>query len=215
MEHGETNEAGGASQLFPRDTRTPINVATRCLSALDDLFAEMVKAPEGEFLDYIFKEMWDDKTTNGDKEKDDFFEAVGKDSKEALDVALLYAAGISCAYCVQAMKAELAERKVEGWTYIADAEYWLGLVLGTWTQMQHPANPSINQVAKLGADARHRENRRLRSVALDHYEKHKSQYRSMDAAAEKIAGEVVSVTFRTVRDWIAAHNKKTRSASKP
>jgi hypothetical protein len=38
--------------------------------------------------------------------------------------------------------------------------------------------------------------------AMEYFIEHQSEFRSKDAAAEPIAGKVVPVAFRTVRDWL-------------
>ncbi len=66
--------------------------------------------------------------------------------------------------------------------------------------------------ARKGASKRHEEHAILRQEALEHYETHKDEYRSMEDAARNIAGVIVPVTHRTVVGWISKH-RKTQSAS--
>lgn len=56
--------------------------------------------------------------------------------------------------------------------------------------------------ARKAAQARHRENHAMRAEVWRWCESHLANYKSMDAAAEAIAGELVPVTFRTARKWI-------------
>lgn len=65
--------------------------------------------------------------------------------------------------------------------------------------------------AKHGAGVRHRENRSLKSDVFRWLDAHFSECSSMDSAAEKIAGAVVPMKFRTVRAWVTEW-KKLRSA---
>jgi len=59
---------------------------------------------------------------------------------------------------------------------------------------------SVN--AQRAAFARHREHREMKLQVQQHYQANKSKYRSKDAAAESIAGVVVPMPFRTVREWL-------------
>lgn len=67
--------------------------------------------------------------------------------------------------------------------------------------------------ARKGAAKRHEEHAMLRQDALEHYEKHKDEYRSIEDAARHIAEVIVPVKHRTVAKWISDH-RKLQSASK-
>ena len=56
--------------------------------------------------------------------------------------------------------------------------------------------------ARTAADARHAEHRAMRAQVLEHYKANKQKHKSKDAAAEAIAGKLVPMPFRTVRDWL-------------
>jgi hypothetical protein len=47
----------------------------------------------------------------------------------------------------------------------------------------------------------------MRDDALNYYRLHASEWRSINKAAEAIAGNIVPVAFTTVRDWIRAAKK--------
>lgn len=70
------------------------------------------------------------------------------------------------------------------------------------------------EVSKAGQDKRHAENRAMKHQVFVHLDQEFSKYRSMDQAAEAIAGKLVPVTFRTVREWVAEW-RKVRPAGKP
>lgn len=62
-----------------------------------------------------------------------------------------------------------------------------------------------------GANERHKENRETKEYVFKWLDKNFHAYKSMDAAAEAIAGKEVNMSFRTVRKWIPEW-KKLRSA---
>lgn len=71
-----------------------------------------------------------------------------------------------------------------------------------------------SKMARGAAHVRHRENRALKEEAFKWLDNNFLGCKSMDAAAEAMAGKVVPVAFRTARDWVGAW-KKQRPASTP
>ncbi|WP_208507920.1 hypothetical protein [Variovorax paradoxus] len=69
-------------------------------------------------------------------------------------------------------------------------------------------------LARRAASARHAENRALKAVVFAWCDDNLSAFRSMDSAAGHVAGVVVPVAWRTVRDWMTEW-KKLRSAGTP
>ena len=69
-------------------------------------------------------------------------------------------------------------------------------------------------LAKSAAQARHTENRSMKTDVFRWLDAHMSQFKSLDAAAEAIAGNIAPVVFRTARTWVADW-KKSRSAGTP
>jgi hypothetical protein len=69
-------------------------------------------------------------------------------------------------------------------------------------------------LAKSAALVRHAENHAMKAQVFEWLDENMSRYRSMDAAAEAMAGKLVPVTFRTVRAWVSEW-KKQRSAGRP
>ena len=69
-------------------------------------------------------------------------------------------------------------------------------------------------LARKGADAIHQENRACKADAFAWLDANFSTCKSMDAAAEVMAGKIVPQKFRAVRDWVREW-KKLRSASTP
>lgn len=70
---------------------------------------------------------------------------------------------------------------------------------------------SQSDIAVVAANARHAENRAMKQEVWNWYEANEQCYRSMDAAAEAIAGKIAPITFRTARKWIGEHRKKNPS----
>ncbi|ATA55196.1 hypothetical protein CKY39_19740 [Variovorax boronicumulans] len=118
---------------------------------------------------------------------------------------------------------EIAAGRLErGLNWLAEAHEALVLERGDemWNAGVAHANEAAGQqamisarsaLARTAAAARHAENRAFKQDVFSWCDKNMGKFKSMDAAAEAIAGKVVSVTFRTARDWIAEW-KKLRSA---
>lgn len=68
------------------------------------------------------------------------------------------------------------------------------------------------QVAR--AYSRNAENRAMKQFVFTWLDANMSQFKSMDAAAEAIAGKVAPIKWRTARNWVAEW-KKLRSAGTP
>ncbi len=77
------------------------------------------------------------------------------------------------------------------------------------------AREKISLTNQKAALQRHAENRAMKQQVFEWCESYLSGYRSMDAAAEALAGKVVPVTFRTARDWVGEYRKHLRSARTP
>lgn len=69
-----------------------------------------------------------------------------------------------------------------------------------------------SQAAK--AHKRHAENRALKAEVFAWCDAHMQEFRSMDSAAEAVAGKLVPVKFRTAREWIGEW-RKLRSTGTP
>ena len=68
--------------------------------------------------------------------------------------------------------------------------------------------------AKAGASAAHAENRAIKQDVFAWLDTNMPNFKSMDSAAEAIAGKVAPVKFRTARDWVGEW-KKLRSTGTP
>lgn len=99
------------------------------------------------------------------------------------------------------MKAQKDDDLNLAWQYTSRCKYWLGIVVGTWSLRSIQEAPAT-ELARMGAEARHRENRDMKAQVLEWYRANAGSIGSKDAAAEAIAGKLVPVKFRTVRDWL-------------
>ncbi|MBS0427145.1 MAG: hypothetical protein JSR41_07640 [Proteobacteria bacterium] len=199
-----------------RGTSNPIAEAGSVLGALIELWSEWF--PEQDFLQKFFKPMWDDEKTSGSDQVDQIREIeelkdwngapiTAAERDAFVKIALLMAA---CAFAVQAMKAP--KNSSAAWTYAIDASRWLGILQGFHSGVGR--GTAASELARRGADAAHAENRAMKALVIQWCDDNMAAFRSMDAAAQAIAGTLVPVTFRTARDWIGAW-KKLRSAGKP
>lgn len=73
---------------------------------------------------------------------------------------------------------------------------------------------TVYRQSAIGLDARHNENRAMRAEVFEWLDANMARFKSMDAAAEAIAGNVTPVKFRTARDWVGKW-KKLRSTGTP
>lgn len=68
--------------------------------------------------------------------------------------------------------------------------------------------------AMVNAATRHAEHRAMKADVFAWLDSNMRRFKSMDAAAEAIAGKICPITFRTARSWVGQW-KKLRSASTP
>lgn len=177
--------------------------------------------PDYDFLENVFKRLWDDPETSGARqieeikkieEMPDWFgkEPITPEGRSAaIKIATAHAA---CAYCIQALKARKGSS--EAWTFAIEGARWLGILQGFHSRTGLENSNSASQLARLGAAAAHAENRAMKALVMTWCDSNMAQFKSMDAAAEAVAGKLVPVKFRTARQWISDW-KKMRSAGKP
>ena len=182
------------------------------LSEFWDEVAEKTGQGKGMFFDAVFGVMWRDNGTGFEQEKmlDSWFEDQTEDMKP---LALLQAAFTSCAYAVDAIKAEKGGDLLEAWRCTSKANYWLGITIGSWS-IRNEQPRLMKEFARRGADARHVENRAMKQDVFKWLDANMDHFSSMDSAAEAIAKGVVPAKFRTARDWVGEW-KKIRAAGKP
>lgn len=105
----------------------------------------------------------------------------------------------------------------------ADAEwkseetlYLLARALAACAVAQDMLNPQMTrtQFARAGARARHADNYVLKSELRAYYIEHSAEFTSLDDAAEKMAGKVFPVKFRTARTWLTGLSRR-KSSNEP
>ena len=69
-----------------------------------------------------------------------------------------------------------------------------------------------SDAGRTAAAGRHKENHQMKKEVMEWCEENLAKYRSMDAAADAVAGKLVPVKFRTARNWIAEYRKVHPSA---
>lgn len=196
----------------PRDMRTPTTEAGAIISDLTKFYAEMFpEKPEHAFVK-IFGAMWDDETSGDDLVEDlgNMEEASDEEKVPPLFVVML----ITCAYGVQAMKAELDGSHDIAWAFVADASYWLGGLMVAEKAQETPNDNLGHLFSELGKGgvARHEPNMRLKEFLYSIYEEGK--YVSANKAAHELKDQVlehgrkigavltIENAQRTIAEWI-------------
>lgn len=187
--------------------RSPFTMAERVLVGLEKLMAEANKSEQFSLLCMLCDETGID--------GDDVIEMFNAFDEQDELLLILLRIGVEFTLTFPAItfaKQALREKNLEiAWVYAAEANYWHGIVGG----MQDGGSYLIKNRALAAAKKRHEENHQIKADALRYYVENIATFKSKDNAAEQIAGKIVNVSFRTVRQWITDHHKKLRSASKP
>ena len=192
------------------DGITPIQICGDAISRLSDIWDEITDRTgqgKGEFIDKFFGEIFRDGNTGEEFEAE--LERWEEQPEDMQPFGLIQAMLICTAYSCQGMKAQKDERMGMAWGYTSKCQYWLGLVVGAWSIRRDDIPFAIK-----GATARHAENRAIKRDVFDWLDEHFQAHKSMDAAAEVIAGNIAPVKFRTARDWVGQW-KKLRSTGTP
>lgn len=109
--------------------------------------------------------------------------------------------GLAC--CARALASADEDTRRE---YASSACRCCGLVDGVELQRLESAEngreSASSALGRIGANARHKENRALKADALRYYEEHRHDFTTKDDAALAIAEKIVPVKFRTVREWL-------------
>ncbi len=107
--------------------------------------------------------------------------------------------------------------KEESPVYLAKAFLSLGmlsgLMAGKGMNFEKIKQEVKSELAKKGSSARHAENRSMKKQLFEWCDEKMTCFKSMDSAAEAVAGKILPVSFRTARSWIGEW-KKIRFTSK-
>lgn len=208
------------SERTPIANRTPITEAGEVLSGLIYIWELWNINDKYDFMENIFKEMWDDETCTGESQCEELTKTEelsdwnGEPFVPGFKPAIIQiaTAQVACAFAVQAMKSK--KGSATAWSYACEANHWLGILQGTISGRGMQKNePSLFAIA--GADARHAENRQMKAAVFAWCDANMATQPSMDRAASVVAGKEVPVTFRTARTWIGDWKKNVRPAGKP
>ena len=113
---------------LPRHERTPETEIDILLTNLSILYNERLpdRCPY-EFINTWFKDFYENELTDGD-DLASVNEVLNQTNSSGIGKAsALVAILISCAYCVQALKAYDNGELNEAWTYVIDARFWCGI----------------------------------------------------------------------------------------
>ncbi len=208
------------------DIRTPITEAINFLSCIADEWKELF--PDQDFFSEYVDKMWNDDKTSGNNQIEELLK-IANDKEFSIDGGLVtsdvkmlfFLTGLllaATAYCIQAMKSE--GNSDIAWSYAIDAGKHYSLYIGSVYININNNDTSfkkvLSELGKLGSDVTHKENRKMKSDVFDFLDKEMHKFKSMDAAAEAIAGIEVPMKFRTVRDWVGDWKReKLRSTGTP
>ncbi len=197
-------EAEERQQIDSMPTEICIRAITRLADSWDDVRARAEDGPVN-FIKSVLSMIWRDGATGEECEAE---LAQWHEKPEPLSGLILLQAVVVCfAYACQGIKAQQDSDMTRAWQYTAKCEYWLGIVVGAWS-IRSTQDAPAKAFARLGADARHAENRSMKTQVREWYAANAQTLGSKDAAAEKAAGKLVPVKFRTGNQWnfrIKAH----------
>ncbi len=134
---------------------------------------------------------------------------------------------VKCAYVIGAAMLSIARRyylagKTDaGWATLLKASIGvarLASVEQTLTKKESSNALAMRSAKRLlsaaGLDSRHAENRAMKKDVFVWLDANMRRFKSMDAAAEAIAGKIAPIAWRTARDWVGEW-KKLRSTGTP
>lgn len=108
--------------------------------------------------------------------------------------------GMGLAHCAEARRPNVSHDY--RWYHTMWAMSYAGYLRGTIPGYQTGFRAATRLRATKGATVRHKENREMKNEVFNWLTKNMERFRSKDAAAEAIAGEVVPVAVRTARAWV-------------
>ena len=165
-------------------------------------------APVQEMFKKIFVSLWEGNETGNEHQQ--VFEGWGAIVPDEFRPYYSYQVTlISCAYAVQGIKALNENELIDAVDHLQGAIYWLGMLIAP-SVLASSSGFSVAEIAKLGADKRHVENREMKADAFRWLDDNMHKHKSIDSAAEAIFGKVVPVKFRTAQKWTSQW-KKLRS----
>lgn len=205
---------------IPREISTPytqaggiINLALEFWLWITKMVDENTSADENTYTDSeefffnnIFKDMYEDIDTDGDK----YQEQIGLNLDETrpsdfAPYALVQVMFTALAYAVQAMRAELNGETILAWKYIADANYWSGILMGVTSEKDGKENP-----AAILAYKRHSVNKAMFEEAIEHWRNNISPKISAQKAANELI-KIVPLSHKKLAEVIAKERNKLKN----
>lgn len=190
------------------------------MGRLDEIWKMWGFDDKTDFYEFSGKKMWDDATTSGEKEIEELKRTEELNDWHGEPFVPGFKAGIvqiqtmhvAFAFAIQAMKTDI--NTTTAWLHACEANQWLGILQGTISGRGMQKDIAASAFSSLGLNKRHAENRAMKASVFAWCDENINKFKSLDKAAEAIAGKIVPVAFRTARAWIAEW-KKLRSTSTP
>ncbi|WP_155635493.1 hypothetical protein [Burkholderia cepacia] len=200
---------GDVYKPVPREMRTPITDAGSVISEACDIFVRGLGSlienngedPEEHFFDNIFKKIWDDEETDGDRQERDFFDEFEKNPDEVSKFAMLHAILIAVSYSVQAMKAD--KNSALAWSYASSANYWCGILKAT----PYGYKEDKSHAASVMAKRRHAENYALAEIAKKHWKENIDPKLSAQRAATELT-KIVPLSHKKLAEIVSEAKKE-------
>ena len=190
-------------QLSEPAVHTPSSEAGETLGTLSEVFVSWFpERPADEFQKKWLAEMWADDELFAAPTHNTLGKSEFRESDELNDdptPLMLFV--LACATCIKAIKCEQLGRREEAWFLACVGAKIVGTIQGIDAN-RAGAKGALSDLAKRAAGVRHSENREMKAQVLEWFAENRGKYRSKDEAAAIIAGKVVPVTFRTVREWL-------------
>lgn len=182
---------------LPRNKRTPSTAALFVLFRLRDFYSEPLPkkslngyATEHAFIQEFIVPMLNTKAS-GDELSEKLFHLVETTDVEKIPT-LFVAWVVSCGYALKAIREDKRGSHVTAWTYVNDAEFWLGIVLGADSENKtnDDAKRLFSAMGKKGAYVRNAPNAALKEWVISRYLE--GSYPSANKAASALKESAIS-----------------------
>lgn len=203
----------------PVERRTPITESAEVLSALCEIWEKWKFEERLSFWETFFESMWNDDSTDGENRLEEIrkYEEMTEWEGEPLvpgfrpaviSIAIMNA---SCAFSVQAMKAE--KNSASAWAYCCEANHWLGMLQG---YISGRAIGDRSTFARKGAIVKNQPMANLQQWVLERYRE--GTFASPHEASHKLAPDAIKKApefntrlstqraQKTIYDWLRTKN---------
>lgn len=182
---------------LPRNMRTPYTESMAVLTKLRGFYSEPYPtkslngyATEHAFIQEYFVPLLN-KGSSGDELTEQLFHLAETTDVEKIPT-LFVAWIVSCGYALRALKEHRTGSHDIAWTYVMDAEFWLGIVLGADSEKKtnDDAKRLFSAMGKKGADVRHAPIAALKEWVISRYLE--GSYPSANKAASALKESAIS-----------------------